>query len=534
MLKILVADNIAEQGLARLRENKEIQVDVRIGLDPQALASVVGDYDAMIIRSGVKVTGEVLAKPGRLRVIARAGVGVDNVNLDAATSAGVLVINTPDANTLTTAEHTIAMMLARLRRIPQAHQHVTSGAWDRKAFVGGQAAGKVLGVVGLGRVGHAVAERALAMRMKVLACDPILRTTSVMEGRVAVVKHIDELLPQVDCLTLHAALTDHTRNLINADRLKLMKKTAILINCARGGLVDEAALAEALKAGRIAGAAIDVFQSEPPTNSPLLTCDNVVLTPHLGASTEEAQTAVSTDAVDAVLEYLLHETIHNAVNVRGLPADLSPEDHAYLDLTSRMASMLSTWCADGMDHVVVTTSDDKQLGDLSRTMALQALVEMMSPHIEGRLNLVNAAAFAEKRGINVQQVAHSARRDFPGVVTVRFDRRGESHEAQGAVFQDGLPRILAIDGYRMEMIPEGRLLMIFNDDRPGVIGLVGSIFGKHQINIADLFLSRREQTALMVLKSDADVPDSVLQELRQAEPIMSVWTVRMPPLGAPQ
>jgi len=533
MLKILVADNIAEQGLARLKEVENVQADVRTGLDPQALAAVVGEYDAMIIRSGVKVTGEVLAKPGRLRVIARAGVGVDNVDLAAATSAGVLVINTPDANTVTTAEHTIAMMLARLRRIPQAHQHVMSGGWDRKAFVGGQAAGKVLGIVGMGRVGHAVAERALALRMKVLVCDPILRTPSLMDGRVSVVKQIEELLPQVDCLTLHAALTDHTRNLINADRLKLMKKTAILINCARGGLVDEAALAEALKEGRIAGAAIDVYQAEPPEGSPLLNCDNVVLTPHLGASTKEAQTAVSTDAVEAVLEYLLHETIHNAVNVSDLPADLSPQDHAYLDLISRMASILSIWCAGGMDHVVVTTSDDEQLRALSRTMTLQAVVEMMSPHIEGRLNLVNAAAFADKRGINIQQVAHSARQDFPGVVTVRFDRRGESHEAQGAVFQDGLPRILSVDGYRMEMIPEGRLMMIFNDDQPGVIGMVGGIFGKHQINIADLFLSRQEQTALMVLKSDADVPDAVLLELRQSKPILSVRAVRLPPLDRP-
>ena len=533
MFKILVADNIAEKGLARLRETKDCQADVRTGLDPHALAAVVGDYDAMIIRSGVKVTGEVLANPGRLRVIARAGVGVDNVDLAAATAVGVLVINTPDANTLTTAEHTIAMMLARLRRIPQAHQHVISGGWDRKAFVGGQAAGKVLGIVGLGRVGHAVAERALALRMKVLACDPILRATSVLDGRVAVVKPIEELLPQVDCLTLHAALTDHTRNLINADRLKLMKKTAILINCARGGLVDEAALAEALKEGRIAGAAIDVYQNEPPVGSPLLTCDNVVLTPHLGASTKEAQTAVSTDAVDAVLEYLTHETIHNAVNVTGLPADLSPQDHAYLDLTSRLAAILSTWCAGGIDHVAVTTSDDEPLRALSRTMALQALVEMMSPHIEGRLNLVNAAAFAKQRGINIQQVAHSTRKDFPGVVTVRFDHGSESHEAQGAVFQDGRPRVLSVDGYRMEMIPEGRLMMIFNDDQPGVIGLVGSIFGKHGINIADLFLSRREKTALMVLKSDADAPDSVLQELRQAGPIMSVRTVRLPLLDRP-
>ncbi len=533
MLKILIADTIADEGLSRLREVDGVQADVRTGLDAQALTAVVGDYDAMIIRSGVKVTGEILAQAGRLRVIARAGVGVDNVDLAAATSAGVLVINTPDANTISTAEHTIAMMLSLLRRIPQAHQHVVSGQWQRKAFIGGQAAGKVLGIVGLGRVGRAVAERALALRMKVLACDPFLRATTAMDGRVAVVEKIEELLPQVDCLTLHAALTDDTRGLINAERISKMKKTAVLINCARGGLVNEAALADALKEGRLGGAAIDVFETEPPADSPLLACDGVVLTPHLGASTIEAQTAVSTDAADAVLDYLMNGTIRNAVNVSGLPSDMAPKDRACLDLTARMAAILSSWCADGVDRVQVTTAGGESLSALCPTLALQAVVEMMSPHIEGRLNLVNAAAFAQQRGIDIQHAAQSARQDFGEVITVSFDRRGDSHQVEGAVFQDARPRILAIDGYRMEMVPEGRLVMIFNDDRPGVIGLVGHLFGDHQINIADLFLSRQEKTALMVLKCDADVPDNVLQELRQAEPILSVRTVRLPPLDRP-
>ncbi len=540
MLSILVADSIAEEGLERLRQADGVTVDVRVGLDPRQLTQAVGDYDGMIIRSGVQITRDVLARPGRLRVIARAGVGVDNVDVPAATAAGVLVMNTPDANTISTAEHTIAMLLALLRRIPQAHTHVAAGGWERKAFIGGQAAGKTLGVVGLGRVGRAVAERALGLHMKVLAYDPFLRTEEAVEGRVAVVKSLDELLPQVDCLTLHATLTDDTKNLINAKRLGLLKKTAVIINCARGGLVDEAALCMALNEGRIAGAALDVFPNEPPAGSPLLSCKNVVLTPHLGASTAEAQTAVSTDAVDAMLDYLLHGTIRNAVNVTGLPADLSPRDRAYLDLAARMAAILSPWCAEGVDRVEVHVSMGRsalgeagadRLSALAPALALQALAGLMNPHIDVRLNLVNAADFARQRGIDLQHAAHTAARDFHETIRVRFQHHGEAHEVEGAIFADMRPRVLAIDGYRMEMVPDGRLVMIFNDDRPGVIGLVGTLFGNHRLNIADMFLSRRDKTALMVLKSDDKVPPAVLDDLRRAPEILSIHTIALPPLA---
>ncbi|MFQ5410791.1 MAG: phosphoglycerate dehydrogenase [Phycisphaerae bacterium] len=526
-LRILVADPIAEQGLTRLCETDGLEIEIRTGLSPAELAAAVGDFDGMIIRSGVKITAEVLARPGRLRVIARAGVGVDNVDLEAATAAGILVMNTPDANTRSTAEHTIAMMLALFRRIPQAHAHVAGGDWNRKAFVGDQAAGKILGIVGLGRVGRAVAERALGLQMKVLAYDPFLRTDSALEDRVGVVHDLDALLAQVDCLTLHAALTDDTRNLINVDRLSKLKKSAVLINCARGGLVDETALADALKAERIAGAALDVFPNEPPAGSPLLACNNIVLTPHLGASTREAQTAVSTDAVDAMLDYLLSGTIRNAVNVAGLPADLSERDRTYLDLTARMAAILSTWCADGIDRVEVSTAGGEALEALCPTLALQALVEMMNPHIDSRLNLVNARAFAAQRGIDLQHTSQSAREDIPDVVRIRVERRGKTHEIEGAVFLDRRPRVLAIDGYRMEMVPEGALILIFNDDRPGVIGLVGTVFGDHKVNIADMVLSRRGNTALMVLKLDAAVGDKILETLRATDAILSVRTVRL-------
>lgn len=530
MHKILVADTIAEEGLARLREAAGFTAEVRTGLPAEELAKIVGDYDGMIIRSGVQVGANILVKPGRLKVIARAGVGVDNVDVAAATAAGVLVINTPDANTVSTAEHTIAMMMSILRHVPQAHAHVIGGGWERKKFVGQQAAGKVLGIIGLGRVGRAVAERALGLKMKVLAYDPLLSTDTAMEGRVQVLRTLDELLPQIDCLTLHAAMTAESKGLIGTAQLARMKKTAVVINCARGGLVDEAALAEALNAGRLAGAAVDVFSKEPPLNNPLLTAKNIVLTPHLGASTEEAQTAVSTEAVDSLLDFLQNGVIRGAVNVAGMPAHLSARDRAYLDLTGRMAAILAPLCGGGIDRVDVMTYGGEAITALCPTLALQSVAELMSPHIEGRLNLVNAHSFAEQRGIHVHHAAHSTKREFFEIVTIKIQRRGGVHQVEGAVFLDGIPRILSIDGYRMEMVPEGLLVLIFNDDRPGVIGLVGTLFGNHQINIADLTLSRRAKTALMLLKSDGTVPPGVLDELKQSDAILSVRTVQLPPL----
>lgn len=530
MTKILITDPIAETGLKKINETPGVEADVRTGLSPTELAEIAGDYDGMIIRSGVKVTAEVLARPGRLRAIARAGVGVDNVDIDAATAAGVLVMNTPDANTLSTAEHTMAMMLAAHRRIAQAHHHVASGAWDRKAFVGEQLAGKTLGVVGFGRVGRAVAARALAFDMKIIAFDPFLRSETALDGRVTVASKLEDMLGVIDVLTLHAALTEDTRNLIDAKRLAQMKKGAIVVNCARGGLVDERALADSLTSGHTAAAAVDVFESEPPTESPLLKSDRVVLTPHLGASTQQAQTAVSTDAVDEMLDYLLHGTIRNAINITGLPSDLSDRDRAYFDLTARMAAILSTWCGDGVDRVEVATVGSDSLHAICPALALQALVGLMNPHIDTRLTLVNAGAFAADRGIGLRTTTHAAKADYPDVVRVRFERGGEAHEIEGAAFSGGRLRVLAIDGYRMEMTPEGRMVMIFNDDRPGVIGLVGTLFGDAEVNVADMVLSRHETTALMVCKIDGALDDAVLAEIRRADPIFSVRSVTLPPM----
>jgi D-3-phosphoglycerate dehydrogenase / 2-oxoglutarate reductase len=529
MHKILVADKIAEAGLERLRAAADIQFDVRHGLAEAELASIIGEYDGVLIRSAVKITAPVLAKPGKLAVIARAGVGVDNVDVDAATAAGVLVLNTPDANTVSTAEHTIALMLALHHKVVDAHAHVRAGGWNRAAYEGAQLAGRTLGIVGLGRIGRAVAQRALALEMKVRAYDPFMKGPAALDGAVAMAATLDELVAEVDCLTLHATLSAETTHLIGREQLARMKPSATIINCARGALIDEKALADALNEGKLAGAAIDVYENEPPKASPLLTAKNVVLTPHLAASTAEAQVRVSVDAVDAILAYLQRGDVGSAVNLAGMPGRLSPRARALFGLASRMGTILSAWSAEGVDRVRLTVRGES-LRELADAMAWQAMVAVLSPRLNTRLNLVNAREQAQRRGIAVEHVVQSLSANQPESVAITISIGGMSHEVEGTVFADGRPRILAIDGYRMELIPERTIVLIVNDDRPGVIGLVGQAFGSAGINIADMALSRRGKTALMVLKLDAPMPDPLRDSLSANPPILSVRSVSLPPV----
>ena len=530
MAKILVADKLAEEGLKRLTEAEGVEVDVRVGLSEDELAAAVGDYEGMIIRSGVEVTAKVLASPGRLRAIARAGVGVDNVDLEAATRAGILVMNTPDANTIATAEHTIGMMLSLARKIPAGCRHVKDGEWQRSQFVGTQLADKTLGVVGLGRVGRAVAERALGFGMKIVAQDPFFHGRTALDGRVKMVESLEDLVAVSDYLTLHTVLSDETRGLINADVLARAKPGIRIINCARGPLVDEAALAAAIRDGTVAGAAVDVYAAEPPVDSPLVGLDEVVCTPHLGASTREAQLAVSVEAVEMLLDYLLHERIHSAVNVTGLGAPMSERHQVFVDLIRRMGAILSSLSTRGIGDVDMVMHGGS-LESVGGTLSRYALVELLRPHIGEPVNLINAEAIAADRGIELK-VTHVKRGEEATdrlVLTVQSGERPISVE--GTVFTDNLPRVLAIDGYRMDIVPEGHMIIIRNDDEPGVIGLVGTLMGDRHVNIADMTVSRRGDTALIVLKIDAPPPQAVLDELlSRTPPIQRVRAVSLPPL----
>jgi len=527
MAKLLVADKLDQSVLQELQASEKLEIDVKIGLSEDELSKVVGQYDGMIIRSGVKVTAKVLENPGNLRAIARAGVGVDNVDLQAATKAGVLVMNTPDANTISTAEHAFGMMLAGARYIPQASADTKAGNWNRNKFVGRQLAGKLLGVVGLGRVGRAVAERAIAFKMTVWAYDPIFPNETALDGKVRVVRDLDELLANVDFLTFHAPMTDQTRNMIDAPQLAKMKPTAYIINCARGGLVNEDALAQAVKDKKIAGAAIDVYSEEPPKNLAMFGIENIINTCHLGASTKEAQLAVSREAAQVIMDYLVNGTIQSAVNVPGLPPTLTNKDRAYVDLVERMSKLIAPLMK-GIKSVDVTATSnqfDRVLPLLLRT----ALVGLLGKFMNTPLNVINAEMAATTAGIKTSHSSRTARGTDSEKIIIEVVGTEATHRIEGTVNSDGMPTVLDIDGYRMQMVPEGAMIIQFNDDQPGVIGLVGTLFGTYKVNIADMTLSRRENRALMVFKIDAPAPVQVIEQLRSScPPVRLVATVELP------
>jgi D-3-phosphoglycerate dehydrogenase len=463
--------------------------------------------------------------------VARAGVGVDNVDLAAATKAGVLVMNTPDANTISTAEHAFGMMLALARYIPQASADTKAGNWNRNKFVGRQLAGKFLGVIGLGRVGRAVAERALAFKMTVWAYDPLFPEETALEGKVKVIRDLDELLAKVDFLTFHAPLTDNTKRMIGAEQFAKMKPSALVINCARGELLDEEALAQAVKDKKIAGAAVDVYSAEPPGKIAMFDEPNIINTCHLGASTKEAQLAVSKEAAQVMLDYLLNGTIHGAVNVPGMPATLTAKDRSYVDLITRMAALVAPLTGKGIKSVHVAASStqlDRQLPLFVRT----ALVQLLGRFLETPLNVINAEVVASSTGIQFSHASKSSRTQEADCITLEVKGSDYSHQIDGTVTADGLPMILNIDGYRMQMVPEGVMVLQFNDDQPGVIGLVGTLFGTYKVNIADMTLSRRDNQALMVFKIDAPPPAQVIEQLRgSCPPVRVVATVELPKIS---
>lgn len=533
MIRILVADPLDKEGLKKFEEVPGVVADVRPGLKEDELAAIVGDYDGMIVRSGAKITAKVLAKPGKLRAIARAGVGVDNIDLPAATQAGVLVMNTPDANTLSTAEHTMALLLSLSRHVPAADAHVRERKWKRGDYTGTQLAGKTLGIIGLGRVGSAVAVRAMSFGMKVVAFDPFYPGDTALDGKVKLLKSRDEVFAEADYLTLHTHASEDTKGMINKANIAKMKNGVRIVNCARGSIINDADLAEALASGKVGGAAVDVYATEPPAqDNPLLSAPHTVLTPHLGASTDEAQLAVTLDAVDALLNYLVKDEIRWAVNVTGLPSQLSPRDKAYLDLARRMGTLMSHVGSGVIESVTVTTHGET-LGPIGGMLQKQFLVDMLNPCFETRLNLINVLDFAKQRTIKLEQKTDLSASSWTDRVVFAIKTRDGSHEISGEISAvDGNPHIMSIAGYPMNLVPAGPMVVIFNHDEPGVIGLVGTIFGNHKANIADMTLSRQKDAALMVLKLDAPIPQAVLEELTARKPVIKkVIPVTLPPLG---
>ncbi|RME75208.1 MAG: phosphoglycerate dehydrogenase [Chloroflexi bacterium] len=520
--KILITDDLSPQGLARLEQAEDVEFDIVKGLTPEALAERIKGYDGLIVRSSVKVTGEVLAAADRLKVVGRAGVGVDNIDVDEASLRGIIVMNTPGANTIATTEHTMALLLALCRNLPQAHISLTSGEWNRKKFLGVQLYRKTIGVIGMGRIGTRVALRCQAFGMHVLAYDPYLSDEVAQDLKVEPVS-LPELLARSDFITLHAALTPDTEKLIDAEAIARMKEGVRIINAARGGLIDEAALIEGLRSGKIAGAALDVFAEEPlPPDSPLLKMENVIVTPHLAASTVEAQRDVSTQIVDQVLDALRGLDYRNAINMPVVDAQLLKNLRPYMELAQKLGS-LQTQLADSAIRRVEVEIEGEEIQDHIKPLTVAILKGILKPVLHQTVNYINAPHLAQKRGIAVSQTRGLAKLDYPNLITCRVEWEGGSRTISASLFNHTTPRLVQIDGYRIDVRPEGIILVVSNHDQPGIIGYMGTVLGQNNINISAWRYGRKEPYGLAIsfIGVDSDVPDDVIDTLLKFEPV--IW-----------
>jgi len=501
--KVLVADSMSDSGLAPLQASHDIEVDVITGLPQARLIEIIGAYDALLVRSATKVTAEVILAGKKLRVIARAGVGVDNIDVEAATQAGVIVVNAPTGNVVAAAEHTIAMLMAIARGIPQADAHVHAGLWKRDRFIGVEVRDKVLGTVGLGRVAQEVVRRAQGLSMRVIAYDPYV-TAEYATQRGVMLVDLETLVSEADFITLHVPLTPQTRNLINRDRLAKMKPTARIINVARGGVIDEQALAEVLTAGRIGGAALDVFANEPlEADSVLRQAPHLILTPHLGGSTVEAQEKVAEDVAMQVLDVLNDRPARYAVNAPILP----PKDLEFLvpfiDLAERMGRFIKQLGAQGMGDVELTAEGN--LAEFDLTYIRAAVIKgMLADVVSVRVNLVNAALLAERRGMNlIERKKHQHEFDYENLLTLRATSGTRRWTVRGAVLQGEL-HIVGINELWVDFPAQGHVLLAMHQDKPGMIGKVGTLLGNHDVNISFMHVGRRapRSEAIMALGTD--------------------------------
>ncbi len=511
MTKVLVSDPIDQAGIEIL--SQVAQVDQRIGLSAEGLKEIIGEYDALMIRSGTQVTSDVILAAEKLRIIGRAGVGVDNVDVPSATQRGVLVVNSPGGNTIAAAEHALALLLSLSRHVAQAHGSVMAGNWDRKKYVGNELYKKVLGVVGLGKIGSHVAKVANAMGMDVIAYDPFISADRAQQMQVRLIG-IGDLFQTSDYISLHLPRTPDTENLVDAKLLATMKPTARLVNCARGGIIDELALVEAVKAGVIAGAALDVFANEPlSVDSPLrLVNERLILTPHLGASTEEAQENVSIDVAEQIRDVLLGLPARSAVNIPGLNAEIMDRLKPHLQLADTLG-LLASQLSGGQVQELEVRLQGEFAKHPSQPLVVATLKGLLTSALGDRINYVNASLEAKGRGIHVLEVKDESIRDFAGgslQLTTRGDNGG--HSVTGAVFADGDLRITSIDEFPINVSPSRHMLFTRHRDMPGIIGQLGSLLGEHNVNIASMQVGRRivRGDAVMVLSIDDPIPDNLL------------------------
>jgi D-3-phosphoglycerate dehydrogenase len=525
-VSILISDPVDEQ-CQEIFRSEGYAVDYRTGLAGDALKAALAEADVLIVRSQTQVTAELLEGAKRLKVVGRAGAGVDNIDVEAATRQGVLVMNTPGGNTISTAEHTISLMLALARNIPQANRSLQEGKWDRKSFVGTELYQKTLGVAGLGKVGAEVAKRCLAFGMDVIGYDPVLSPEVASKMGVRLVG-LEELFSRSDILTVHSPLTPDTKDLVDARSLALCKDGVRVINCARGGIVNETALLEALNSGKVAGAALDVFETEPPLGSPLVAHPKVVCTPHLGASTEEAQEKVAIQVAHQVVEYLNGKGVAGAVNAGPIAMAMKKDVRPYLGLATRMGTLLAE-VQEGAVRTVEVTARGPLVGESLSVLGAAVLQGIFAKNLSDPVNLLNAALVAKERGIRLLLHVGDADQRHANVLAVSYQTERGAYACAGTVFAENDARIVEVDGFHCEMRPEGNLLFYRNLDRPGMLASVAAILAGAKINIGGLSLGRLGDAgnALTVISTDSPVSAPVLREIAAVEGVSKVRAVRL-------
>lgn len=524
-MRVLVTDNLAQKGVELLRQAPGIEVEVQPKLAPDALKEHCQGKHALILRSATRVTADLLSSAQTLKVVGRAGVGVDNVDLEAATARGVVVMNTPGGNTISAAEHTISMLLSLAKHIPQATASMKSGRWEKGKFLSVELSGKVLGIIGLGRIGSEVAKRARAFNLRVLVYDPFVSAEAAESLGVELVD-LPELYRQADFITIHTPLTPETTNLICAETIAQMKGGVRIVNCARGGIVNEADLCEALKSGKVAGAGLDVFAQEPITDSPLFSLPNFIATPHLGAASEEAQEAVAVEIAQQVIDYLQKGIIRNAVNAPSVPLELLRRLQPYLLLGEKLGRLASQLSEGRLAEIRLAYRGE--ISSLETTPLTVATVKGILDPIHDRVNMVNAMAIAKGRGVRVVDSKSTEATDFTSLITVGLHTDRGKSEVEGTLYHQD-PRLVGIDGLRLEAVLDGLLLVYSNMDVPGVIGRIGSMLGKNNVNIAGMQLGRQQRggRAVSIVNVDDPIPAPVLEEIRRMPNIVYAKLVRV-------
>lgn len=537
MPKVIVLDKLSQEGLDALGAAPGIEYDVRTGLAGDELREALAAYDGAICRSGVKITADVLEGNRRLRAIVRAGVGTDNIDKQAATRLGIVVMNTPSGNTLSTAEHAFALMLALSRNIAPAFEALKAGKFKeaRKKYVGSQLADKTLGIIGLGRIGQEVAARAKAFQMKVLGFDPFISPERASELGVELVGSVKEMLPHVDYLTVHTPLTSETENLIDREAIGLLKPGARLINAARGGIYNEEALVEGLRCGRLGGVALDVFPQEPPPDDhPLIGMEHVVCTPHLGASTEEAQTQVAVEAASLLVNFLTTGEIRHAVNAAALDPKTLEALRGFLDLAYRLGQLVSQLHRGAARSCRITYRGEVAERD-TRLLSASFCAGLLVRAMDEEVNIVNAEVLLRERGIELVEETHSDRGAFSSSIRAELATERKAYTVAGTLFGNDMPRLVLIDNFRMEAYLDGVLLVFHHQDVPGIIGSVGTIFGAHDVNIAQMSVGRAGNkpggSAIGVLNLDGEPPQAALDEVLSHPQIQSATVVKLPAPG---